>query len=218
MKRSALYLTLLAFAISVWPLHPAAQGEALSVSAVTDDGAQQSTAAPADAQGVMAQAEALSVTVGGASIGTVVQLSIDDAIDFFGSLPVQGWKKKGKAPRRATPSSWHWIGLDVPVATTSGAVVVTGNPGIVGIPTRGPKPSDMPAEKYDPEFSAASKTAIERFFDAYAALAEWLDQSRSCGPSSTISMVSRCASSSSCRRSASTGGWSKAAGMLTTAG
>src|SRR5207248_453877 len=37
--------------------------------------------------------ESLSVTVAGVSIGTVVQFSVDEAIDFFSSLPVQGAKK-----------------------------------------------------------------------------------------------------------------------------
>ena len=39
--------------------------------------------------------ESLSVTVGGRSIGVVVELSIDDAIAFFRSLPVQGWPSDG---------------------------------------------------------------------------------------------------------------------------
>ena len=39
--------------------------------------------------------ESLSVTVGGRSIGAVVELSIDDAIAFFRSLPVQGWPSDG---------------------------------------------------------------------------------------------------------------------------
>ncbi len=35
--------------------------------------------------------ESLSVTVGRRSIGAVVELSIDESIEFFRSLPVQGW-------------------------------------------------------------------------------------------------------------------------------
>ena len=35
--------------------------------------------------------DSLAVTVGGQSIGTTAELSIDQAIDFFRSLPVQGW-------------------------------------------------------------------------------------------------------------------------------
>jgi len=39
--------------------------------------------------------ESISVTVGGRSIGAVVELSIDDTIAFFRSLPVQGWPSDG---------------------------------------------------------------------------------------------------------------------------
>src|SRR5438128_4719223 len=60
MKRLALYLALLAFALGVWPLQAAPRVEANSPTPLSsDDGAQQSTAAPADAQAVIAQAEAL---------------------------------------------------------------------------------------------------------------------------------------------------------------
>jgi excinuclease ABC subunit A len=48
--------------------------------------------------------ESLSVTVGGASIGAVVELAIDDAISFFRTLPVQGWKLEGpSAPGPVLP-------------------------------------------------------------------------------------------------------------------
>jgi predicted Zn-dependent protease len=56
MKRLALTLTLLVFALSVWPLRAASRVEAASP---TTFGAQQSTAAPADAQAVIAQADVL---------------------------------------------------------------------------------------------------------------------------------------------------------------
>ena len=48
--------------------------------------------------------ESLSVTVGGRSIGEVVDVSIDDAIAFFRSLPVQGWQTEGqRAPGTPLP-------------------------------------------------------------------------------------------------------------------
>src|SRR5689334_15091089 len=56
MKRLALTLTLLVFVVSAWPLRAASRVEAASPSTL---GAQQSTAAPADAQAVIAQADAL---------------------------------------------------------------------------------------------------------------------------------------------------------------
>ena len=43
--------------------------------------------------------ESLSVTVGGRSIGAVVNLSIDEAVAFFRSLSVQGWPGDGAGPR-----------------------------------------------------------------------------------------------------------------------
>jgi excinuclease ABC subunit A len=48
--------------------------------------------------------ESLSVTIGGRSIGAVVDLSIDEAIAFFRSLPVQGWPGGGvRAPGPPLP-------------------------------------------------------------------------------------------------------------------
>ncbi|MSR35384.1 MAG: excinuclease ABC subunit UvrA [Gemmatimonadetes bacterium] len=46
--------------------------------------------------------ESLSVTVGGLSIGKVVDLSIDEASEFFRWLPVQGWTSDG--PRAPGPT------------------------------------------------------------------------------------------------------------------
>ena len=47
--------------------------------------------------------ESLSVTVGGRSIGAVVDLSIDEAVAFFRSLPVEGWPDDRAGPRYADP-------------------------------------------------------------------------------------------------------------------
>ena len=46
-------------------------------------------------KGSRLKAGSLSVTVGGQSIGVVVDYAIDDAIAFFRSLPVQGWEREG---------------------------------------------------------------------------------------------------------------------------
>ena len=46
-------------------------------------------------KGSRLKAGSLSVTVGGQSIGAVVDYSIDDGIAFFRSLPVQGWERDG---------------------------------------------------------------------------------------------------------------------------
>ncbi|MEW1551507.1 conjugal transfer protein [Streptomyces tsukubensis] len=73
---------------------------------------------------------------------------------------------KGKPAPPAPPA--RWIGLDVPVVSTERGVVVTGRPGLVGIPVTGPKAPDLPTTKTDPELSAATKSTVETFFKAYA--------------------------------------------------
>ncbi|MGN9821919.1 conjugal transfer protein [Streptomyces sp. SD11] len=76
-------------------------------------------------------------------------------------------EKPGKG-KKTTPAEARWIGLDVPVVETSGRVVVTGQPGLVGIPTRGPSAPDLPTARTDAELSTATESAVDKFFAAYA--------------------------------------------------
>ncbi|WP_432017666.1 conjugal transfer protein [Streptomyces hydrogenans] len=62
----------------------------------------------------------------------------------------------------------HWIGLEIPVVQTAGRVVVTGAPGIVGVPKTGPKAPTLRAPETDAEFSTQTTQTVERFFAAYA--------------------------------------------------
>ncbi|MGV9315205.1 conjugal transfer protein [Streptomyces sp. NPDC003691] len=73
--------------------------------------------------------------------------------------------KKKPAPPAPAP---RWIGLDVPVVSTAGGVVVTGRPGLVGIPATGPAAPDLPTTKTDPELSSSTESTVETFFEAYA--------------------------------------------------
>ncbi|MGW2456758.1 conjugal transfer protein [Streptomyces sp. NPDC001704] len=75
-------------------------------------------------------------------------------------------KKKEAAPAQ---DAARWIGLDVPVAVSGGQVVVTGRPGLVGIPKHGPKAPDTPTTQTDPELSQQTESAVDKFFSAYAA-------------------------------------------------
>jgi len=71
--------------------------------------------------------------------------------------------------KKASPAPARWVGLDVPVVETSGRVVVTGPPGLVGIPTSGPKAPNLPTTQTDPDLSAQTENTVEKFFQAYAA-------------------------------------------------
>lgn len=77
--------------------------------------------------------------------------------------PAKGKKKTAPAEEPA-----RWVGLDVPVVETSGRVVVTGQPGLVGIPASGPKAPDLPTTQTDAELSTATESTVNKFFAAYA--------------------------------------------------
>ncbi|MEU4932034.1 conjugal transfer protein [Streptomyces yokosukanensis] len=74
---------------------------------------------------------------------------------------------KGKKTA-ATSAPARWVGLDVPVVETSGRVIVTGPPGLVGIPKSGPKAPDLPTTKTDPDLSTQTQDTVQKFFQAYA--------------------------------------------------
>ncbi|MER8039401.1 conjugal transfer protein [Streptomyces hydrogenans] len=60
----------------------------------------------------------------------------------------------------------RWVGLDVPVVETSGRVVVSGRPGLVGVPARGPKAPEIPAPAADPALTVQTTDAVATFFKA----------------------------------------------------
>ncbi|MGW5851971.1 conjugal transfer protein [Streptomyces sp. NPDC055254] len=80
--------------------------------------------------------------------------------------------RAGEAPAGATPApaaaSARWVGLDVPVIEAGGRVVVTGRPGLVGIPATGPKTPALPAVQADPELSMQTETTVGKFFQSFA--------------------------------------------------
>lgn len=70
------------------------------------------------------------------------------------------------AARAGQPA--RWVALDVPVARTAdGRVVVTGQPGFLGVPAIGPRAPKMPGPEADPELSQATKGPVGEFFAAY---------------------------------------------------
>ncbi|MFJ5099256.1 hypothetical protein [Streptomyces sp. NPDC088557] len=62
----------------------------------------------------------------------------------------------------------RWVGLDVPVVAVSGQVVVTGPPGLVGIPATGPAAPELPAPAADSDLTGQTAEAVRRFFAVYA--------------------------------------------------
>ncbi|MDJ0345555.1 conjugal transfer protein [Streptomyces sp. H10-C2] len=71
-------------------------------------------------------------------------------------------------PTTPAPAASHWLGLDVPVVATAGRVIVTGPPGLVGIPATGPKAPELATSESDGALTTATQTAVETFFRAYA--------------------------------------------------
>ncbi|MCC3777011.1 conjugal transfer protein, partial [Streptomyces sp. UNOB3_S3] len=77
--------------------------------------------------------------------------------------------KKDDAKKDAKPASaTRWMGLEVPVVEASGRVVVTGQPGIVGVPNNGPSVPVPNAKSNDMEFSDKTRGVVEEFFAKYA--------------------------------------------------
>ncbi|MEV4440679.1 conjugal transfer protein [Streptomyces sp. NPDC049577] len=74
--------------------------------------------------------------------------------------------KKQDAKPGATVT--RWMGLEVPVVQASGRVVVTGQPGIVGVPGNGPSVPAVPTKSNDMEFSDKTRGVVEEFFSKYA--------------------------------------------------
>lgn len=81
------------------------------------------------------------------------------------NVPGEPAKDKKKDP---APAQRKWVGLEVPVLNTAGRIVVTGEPGIVGVPASGPTVTDQNAVDSDVELSAQTQSTVEAFFTAYA--------------------------------------------------
>lgn len=81
------------------------------------------------------------------------------------NVPGEPAKDKKKAP---APAQRKWVGLEVPVLNTAGRLVVTGEPGIVGVPASGPTVTDQNAVDGDVELSAQTQSTVETFFTEYA--------------------------------------------------
>ncbi|MEU9646224.1 conjugal transfer protein [Streptomyces sp. NPDC048188] len=86
-------------------------------------------------------------------------------VDVLVSSPGEPSKDKKKAP---APAERKWVGLEVPVLYTSGRIVVTSEPGIVGVPTSGPSVTDQTTAQSDVELSAQTQSTMETFFTEYA--------------------------------------------------
>ncbi|GHF44188.1 hypothetical protein GCM10010218_26880 [Streptomyces mashuensis] len=72
-------------------------------------------------------------------------------------------------PATAKPSTTRWVGLEVPVVRVSGRIVVTGQPGIVGVPASGPAVPAPATSSADMEFGDKTRDVVEEFFRKYAA-------------------------------------------------
>ncbi|MFF0561495.1 hypothetical protein [Streptomyces sp. NPDC004266] len=75
--------------------------------------------------------------------------------------------KPGAAAVPVLPA--HWVGLDVPVVQAGGRVVVTGPPGLVGVPATGPKAPQLAGPEADSAFGEQTAETVDKFFTAYAA-------------------------------------------------
>ncbi|MEU1675083.1 conjugal transfer protein [Streptomyces roseifaciens] len=72
---------------------------------------------------------------------------------------------KTNDPRQVTGP--RWLGLDIPVVYTSGRIVVTGQPGMVGVPQNGPSVPALTVKTADNDFSEKTRSVVEEFFTKY---------------------------------------------------
>ncbi|MEU8550446.1 conjugal transfer protein [Streptomyces roseoverticillatus] len=73
---------------------------------------------------------------------------------------------KGNDSRTVTGP--RWIGLEIPVVYTSGRIVVTGQPGLVGVPQNAPSAPALTMKTADNDFSDKTRGVVEEFFGKYA--------------------------------------------------
>lgn len=75
--------------------------------------------------------------------------------------------KKDDSKKDAKPAA-RWMGLEVPVVQAADRVVVTGQPGIVGVPNSGPSVPAPDSRTNDMEFADRTRGVVEEFFSKYA--------------------------------------------------
>ncbi|MGW6603538.1 conjugal transfer protein [Streptomyces sp. NPDC055036] len=100
--------------------------------------------------------------------GTVTELGDKRArvhVDVLVSIPGEPAAGKNKT---AAPAEQKWMGLEVPVLYTAGRIVVTGQPGIVGVPTSGPSVTDQTTVESDIVLADQTKDTVETFFAEYS--------------------------------------------------
>jgi hypothetical protein len=66
----------------------------------------------------------------------------------------------------ALPS--RWVALEVPVAQSAGRMVVTGEPGLVGVPAEGPAAPRLTVAEADPALTGPTRLIVDQFFKSYA--------------------------------------------------
>ncbi|GAA0347200.1 conjugal transfer protein [Streptomyces blastmyceticus] len=86
-------------------------------------------------------------------------------VDVLVSTPVA--EPKDKKDKPSVPEQ-RWVGLEVPVVSTEGRIVVTGQPGIVGVPRSAPPVPEQAAPGIDLPFSESTRGVVEGFVAAYA--------------------------------------------------
>ncbi|MEU9237114.1 conjugal transfer protein [Streptomyces subrutilus] len=141
-----------------------AASRAAQLAAVLPEGADATAGWNGKGQQDVVTVEPGSVTVAGQQARVRVDVLVR-AASSSAAPPAPGGQ-----PATATPatSAARWIGLDVPVVQAGGRIVVSGAPGIVGVPAAGPKAPELAAPESDAEFSKQTAETVSKFFKAYS--------------------------------------------------
>lgn len=140
----------------------APETRASALAAVLPDGAD--TEMGWDGQG---QQDVLAVQPGAVTPTTQNQARVRVDV-LIRTTEEEATPAKGKKKATEAKTADRWIGLDVPVVKTAGQVVVTGQPGMVGVPEHGPKAPELKTPETDTTFGQQTADTVDDFFRAYA--------------------------------------------------
>jgi hypothetical protein len=140
----------------------APEARAVALAAVLPDGAD--TEMGWDKQG---RQDVLAVQPGAVTPTTQNQARVRVDV-LIRTTEEEATPAKGKKKATEAKTVDRWIGLDVPVVQTAGQVVVTGQPGMVGVPEHGPKAPELKTPETDTAFGQQTADTVDDFFRAYA--------------------------------------------------
>lgn len=111
-----------------------------------------------------------------AGVDPSVGVSGSGAQDVLTVVPGEVTREQGKSARvyvtalvkpQKKKTDPYWTALEIPVSTSNGRVVVTGRPGIIGLPADSPEVAAAAKKPTDDDLTKNTREAVESFFEAW---------------------------------------------------